>query len=147
MTRKPCDDAFDREEKAFRKAADKLRGAAATCVRQAGSDLARACRIFREDDIVQLGAFITENIRFPYNFDNVRAACHLYTSAHRGSLKLSSQRRADPMDLITVAALNLEDACQFMLSEDASDLLSVGSATVSSRAASEEILTVLSHLV
>ena len=148
FTRKPCDDAFDREERSFKKAADRLLGAAITCVRQAGNDLARACRLFRDRDISQLGALLVENLRGEGNFDNVRAACHLFASGRRGSLRDPDN---SPEELVVVAALSLEDAAQSLIdsaqrTEDLGKLLAVHPATVSSRAASGKVLSVLRHL-
>lgn len=142
-TRQPCDDAFDKQERAFVRAAENLQGAAMTCVRQAGSDLARACRLFRDDGMSQLGALLTENLRGEGNFDNVRAACRLFTSARRGRLRDPDN---DPSELVVVAALNLEEAAEHLLSEGCSGLRAVGPATVRSRAASERVLTILRHL-
>lgn len=136
MTKKPCDDAFEREEKAFRKAAERLLGAAIACVRQAGHDLARACRLFRDPDISQLGALVTENLRDERTLDNVRAACHLFASGRRGSLRGDPS----PADLVVISAMCLEDALQDLLAEGTTDLPHVGPNTVRSRAASEEIL-------
>jgi hypothetical protein len=45
-----------------------------------------------------------------------------------------------------IAAMSLEDACQYLLSEGFDSLLHVAPATVQSRAASEEVLKVLHHL-
>jgi hypothetical protein len=144
MTRKPCDNAFDRDEKAFRKAAENLLGAAQTCIRQAGHDLARACRLFRDPDIVQLGALLVENLKEQGNFDNVREACHRFASARRGSM---NHREPSPEDLVVVSAITLEDACLNLLAEGVPDLIAIGPDTVRSRVASEEILKVLRHLV
>jgi hypothetical protein len=144
MTRKPCDDAFDRDEKAFWRTAEKLLGSARTCIRQAGSDLARACRLFRDDNISQLGALLVENLKGLGNFDNVLGACRLFTSGRRGSLNHASP---SPEDLITISALYLEDACEHLLADGMLDLPAVGPDTFRSRAASEEILKVLKHRV
>ena len=138
MTRKPCDDAFEREEKAFRKAAERLLGAAVVCVRQAGHDLARACRLFRDPDISQLGALVTENLRDERTLDNVRAACHLFASGRRAGL---GRGEHTPEDLVVIAAMCLEDACQDLLAEGVTDLPKVGPDTVRSRAASEQVLS------
>lgn len=150
MTRQPCDDAFDRDEKAFWKAAEKLLGAAQTCVRQAASDLMRACRLFRDPAISILGAHLVENLRGHGNFDNIREACHIFVEARRGNL---NHQDPEPQDLVVIAAMNLVDACQHLLAEGASgrlsvdDLPQVGPDTVRSRVASEEILRVLRHQV
>ena len=138
MTRKPCDDAFDREEKSFRKAAERLLGAAIVCIRQAGSDLARACRTVRDPDVEQLGVLVTENLRGERNFDNVLAACRLFTSGRRRDLNAT---HPSPSDLIVIAAMNLEDACENLLSPGTTDLPSVGPCTVRSRSASEKVLS------
>jgi hypothetical protein len=114
-----------------------------TCIRQAGSDLARACRLFRDDDVSQLGALLTENLRGEGNFDNVRAACSLFTSARRGKLRDPDNNTAE---LVVVAALNLEEAAEHLLSEGCSGLRAVGPDTIRSRAASEKVLTSLRHL-
>lgn len=142
ITRKPCDDTFDRDEKAFRKAAEKLMGSAVVCVRQAGADLARACRLFRDNDISQLGALLTENLRRDETLDNARAACHLFTVSRRGNIR---GQDPSPEDLVALAALYLEDSIGHLLSENTSDLPSVGPATVRSRAASDQVLSVLRH--
>jgi len=135
--RKPCDDAFDREERAFRKAAEKLLGAAVTCVRQAGSDLARACALFRDQDIRQLGVLVTENLRSEKNFENVRDACHLFTVSRRRNIRPGDP---SPEDLIVIAAMDLEDACADLLAPGTTDLPQVGPDTIRSRAASQEVL-------
>jgi hypothetical protein len=144
MTRKPCDDAFDRDEKAYWRAAEKLLGSVQTCIRQAGSDLARACRLFRDDDVSQLGALLVENLKSRGNFDNVLAACRLFTSGKRGSLDLTNPT---PADLVVVSTMCLEDACEHLLADGMRDLPAVGLDTVRSRAASESILHELRHLV
>ena len=56
VTRKPCDDAFDRESESFRKAAQRLLEAATTCVRQAGRDLrfVDLCTVLSRDASEQL---------------------------------------------------------------------------------------------
>jgi hypothetical protein len=139
MTPQPCDRAFEKAEAAFRRAAENLQGAATTCVRQAASDLARACRLFRDQDISQLGVAISENLRGGGNFKNILDACLYLTVRRRGNLG----RDPSPEELIVVAALNLEEACQGLLSESVVDVISVGPDTVRSRSASEEVLHVL----
>lgn len=139
--RRPCDDAFDRKEKALRKAVDDLLGAAKTCVRQATSDLARACRLIKDPDAQQLAAFLVENVQNE-NFENVRIACRLFTITRRAGASGSSPTT---VDLLVFAALNLEDAASGLLSDDVNSLLQVGSHSVRSRASSAEVLGVLRH--
>lgn len=138
VERKPCDDVFEREEKSFRKAAERLLGAATTCVRQAGMDLARACRLFRHPDIQSLGTILVENLRGEGNFDNVRTACSLYAGPRRKNLQNLTD--PSPEQLIVVAALNLQDAVEHLLAEGVTDLLSVGPATIRSRSATTSIM-------
>ena len=144
MTRKPCDDAFERDEKAYWKAAEKLLGAAQTCIRQAGSDLAKACSLFRDDDISRLRAHLVENLRGLGNFDNVLDTCRLFTSNRSEHL---NHTNPSPADLIVISALNLQDACEHLLADGMRDLPAVGPDTVRSRAASDSILREMKHLV
>ena len=140
MTAKPCDRAFDDAEKKFRKAAKSLLGAAIVCVHLAGHDLARACRVFRDPEIAQLGDLLTENLRGEGNFENVLDACHRFSSPRRRTLN-----HQDPAseDLVVISTMYLEDACQCLLADGFTDLPSVGPCTVRSRIESEKILQVL----
>jgi hypothetical protein len=141
--RKPCDDAFEREERAFQKAAEKLQGAAMVCIRQAGSDLARACALFQDPDVGQLRTVLTENLRSGSaalnlnNFENVQEACRAFTANKRGRIRPGNP---SPEDLIAIASMELDDACVDLLTPGAARLPSVGPATVRSRAASAELL-------
>jgi len=138
MTPKPCDHKFAQAEAAFMKAAENLQGAAATCVRQAGHDLTRACRGFQDQEISQLGSVVSENLKSD-NFENVREACSQFASGRRGNL---TRRDLSPEDLVVVAAMSLADACA-NLSGSLVDVISVGPDTVRSRHASEKVLLVL----
>jgi hypothetical protein len=144
MTPKPCDKEFDRAEKAFRRAAENLLGAAKVSVRQAGHDLARACRVFRDPATSELADQLVENLRGEGNFENVREACERFTSGRRGRL---GQRDPSPEEMIVISAMNLEDACQGILaalfSGDVNALPTIGPDTVRSRHSSEQVLLVL----
>jgi hypothetical protein len=136
----PCDDAFEKAETAFRRAAENLQGAAITCVLQAGRDLAHACQCFKDQDISQLGIVISANLRSG-NIENLQDACHTLAAGRRRSL---NHKDPSPEELIVIAALNLEEACMTLLSESLIDIISsVGPDTVRSRIASEEVLRVL----
>jgi hypothetical protein len=141
LERKKCDDNFDREEKNVRKAVDKLLDAARACVRQAASDLARACRLVKDRDAQQLAVFL-DNTQIDGGFENVRDACRLFNSSRRST---ASGRNPTPLDLLVFSSLSLEDAASGLLSNDVNDLLQVGSNSVRSRASSAEVLGVLKH--
>lgn len=144
VERKPCDVNFDQAETAYRKAGNKLQGAGLVCIRQAGLDLARACRLFKDPAIASLGAILSENLRGGVSaivdqpgLDNVREACHRFSSARRGGLQ---HQDPAPEDLMVISAMHLEEACLNMITENLSDLSDVGPATVRSRASSQEVL-------
>jgi hypothetical protein len=138
-TRKPCDDAFERDERAFQKAAEKLQGVAMVCVRQAGSDLARACTLFRDNKIRHFGLVLSENLHSRENFAiaNIQETCHMFAASRRESIRPGNP---SPEDLIVIAAMNLEDACADLRAPGTTDLPEVGPATIRSRAASAELL-------
>jgi hypothetical protein len=140
MTPKPCDDKFAQAESALRKAADKMQGAAVECVRQAGHELARACRVFRDPDASALGDALIENLRGKGDLANVREACHLFATPRRAT---ANHRDPAPEDLLVFSAMYLQDACENFLSGDFIGLMSVGADTVRSRISSEKILLVL----
>ncbi len=144
VERKPCDDAFDRDERAFRKAREKLVGSAMTCVRQAGHDLARACGVVGDDDVSILKARLQENLRGAGNFANVLDACREFTRPRRSTF---NHRNPGMVDYLVSSALSLEDACEALLAGGFSDVLMVETASVQSRSASGEVLQVLRHKV
>ena len=129
MTRQLCDDVFEREEKAFWRAGEKLLGAAQTCIRQAARDLSRACGLFKDADVSRLRAHLVENLAGLGNFDNIKEACQLFTSGRRSNL---SSQISSPEDLLTISALNLKYACQHLLSQGVDGLPLVGPDTVRS---------------
>jgi hypothetical protein len=139
VTPQPCDRNFERAEATFRRAAENLQGAATTCVRQAGSDLARACRVVQDQDASQLGAVVSENLRSG-NFENVMDACSRFTSGRRWNL---IHLDPSPVELIVMAAISLEEACMGIVSDNLVDIISVGPNTVRSRVASGKVLQAL----
>jgi len=140
MTAKPCDVKFNEAERALRKSAEKLLGAAIVCVRQATSDLIRACGVFDDPDASSLKAWLTENLRGEGNFQNIMESCHSFATPRRATL---NHRDPAPADLLVIAAMDLEDACQCLMADGFADLPSVGPATVRSRIHSGKILQVL----
>jgi len=136
---KRCDEDFQKKEKVLRKTLGELDAAARACVKQAATDLARACRTVRDPDAATLGRLLLENVQAE-NFENVRDACHLFTVPRRAT---ADAEHPKPMDVLVFATLSLEDAASGLLSGDLDELLQVHSNTVRSRGSSAEVLTVL----